>query len=143
MKLVVTIREKMREVVLWMQHAIYTKVFGMDIHYSVKISFSAKLDKANPRGIHIGEYTYIAGGAIVFCHDYARALNTDTYIGKKCFIGANAIVMAGVIIGDEVIVGSGAIVTKNVPSHTIVAGNPARVIKENIKTKKYGQIVYE
>lgn len=49
--------------------------------------------------------------------------------------------MAGVTIGDEVIVGSGAVITKNVPSHTIVAGNPARVIREGIRTKKYGQLV--
>jgi len=49
--------------------------------------------------------------------------------------------MAGVTIGDEVIVGSGAVVTKNVPSHTIVAGNPAHVIREGIRTKKYGQLI--
>lgn len=40
--------------------------------------------------------------------------------------------MCGVRIGDEVIVGSGAVVTKDVPSNTIVAGNPARIIKEGI-----------
>lgn len=79
----------------------------------------------------------------MFSHDYARALHADTYIGKRCFIGSNAIIMAGVTIGDEVIVGSGAVVTKNVPSHTIVAGNPARVIREGIRTKKYGQLVKE
>lgn len=48
--------------------------------------------------------------------------------------------MAGVRIGDEVIVGSGAIVTKDVPSNSIVAGNQARIIKEGIKTKKFGQL---
>lgn len=77
----------------------------------------------------------------MFSHDYSRALHTDTYIGKRCFIGSNAIIMAGVTIGDEVIVGSGAIVTKNVPSHSIVAGNPARIIREGIRTRKYGQLV--
>ena len=82
----------------------------------------------------------LQGGAIVFSHDYSRALMVNTYIGDNCFIGANAIIMAGVTIGNEVVVGSGAIVTKDIPSHCIVAGNPARVIKENIKTKKYGQL---
>ena len=48
--------------------------------------------------------------------------------------------MAGVKIGDEVIVGSGAIVTKDIPSHSIVVGNPARVIKSGIQTKKFGQL---
>lgn len=114
----------------------------MDISYSARISVRAKLDKTNPKGIHIGEESYIASGAIIFSHDYARNLHEDTYIGKRCFIGANAIVMCGVRIGDEVIVGSGAIVTKDVPSNSIVAGNPARIMRQGIQTVKYGQLVY-
>ena len=62
-----------------------------------------KLDKTNPKGIHIGEDSYIASGAIVFTHDFSRSLHKDTYIGKRCFIGANAIIMCGVKIGDEVL----------------------------------------
>ncbi|WP_424191128.1 acyltransferase [Sulfuricurvum sp.] len=137
----VSIRNKMRELVLSVQYFVFTKIFKMDIHPSAKISFGAKIDKTYPEGIHIGKESYVASGAIVFSHDYARAIKVDTRIGKRCFIGANAIIMAGVTIGDEVIVGSGAVVTKNVPSHTIVAGNPARVIREEIKTQKYGQLV--
>ena len=82
----------------------------------------------------------ILGGAIVFTHDFCRGLHCDTYIGKRCFIGAKAIIMCGVTIGDEVVVGSGAIVTKDVPSNCIVAGNPAKIIKEGIRTKKFGQL---
>lgn len=141
MNLAVKLRNMIREIVLVLQYGAYTKFFGMDIHPSAKISFGAKLDKTYPKGIHIGDESYIASGAIVFAHDYARNLHTDTHIGKRCFIGANAIIMAGVTIGDEVIVGSGSVVTKDVPSHTIVAGNPARVIREGIRTKQYGQLI--
>jgi len=49
--------------------------------------------------------------------------------------------MVGVNIGDEVVVGAGSVVTKDVPSNCIVAGNPAIIIKRNIKTKKYGQLI--
>lgn len=49
--------------------------------------------------------------------------------------------MCDVKIGDEVIVGAGAIVTKDVPSNCIVVGNPARVIKQNIHTGKYGYLL--
>lgn len=45
------------------------------------------------------------------------------------FIGARSIVMKGVTIGDGAVVGAGSVVTKDVPANTIVAGNPARVIK--------------
>lgn len=113
----------------------------MKIAKSARISYGAKLDKTNPAGIHIGEESYIASGAIIFSHDFSRGLHEDTFIGKKCFIGANAIIMCGLNIGDECIVGSGAIVTKDVPSHCIVAGNPARIIREGIQTKKFGQLI--
>lgn len=76
----------------------------------------------------------------MFSHDYSRTLRTNTYIGKRCFIGANVIIMAGVTIADEVVVGSGSVVTKDIPSNCIAVGNPARVIKEKIKIKKYGQL---
>lgn len=141
MNIAVVIRNRIRESVLLVQHFVLVKFFKMDIHSSAKISFGARLDKTNPSGVHIDDESYVASGALVFTHDFVKSLHADTYIGKKCFIGANAIIMAGVTIGDEVIVGSGAVVTKNVPSHTIVAGNPARVIKEGIRTKKYGQLV--
>ena len=51
--------------------------------------------------------------------------------------------MCGVKIGNEVIVGAGAVVTKDVPSNTIVAGNPAKIIKTDIRTKKYGQLQFD
>jgi len=49
--------------------------------------------------------------------------------------------MPGVTVGNESIIGSGAIVTKDVPSNSIVAGNPAKIIKEGIRTKRFGQLL--
>lgn len=135
------IRNFIRLIVITLRHFILTAVYGMHIDRSARISFGTKLDKTNPKGIYIGEESYIASGALIFTHDYARGIHKDTYIGKRCFIGANAIVMCGINIGDEVIVGAGAIVTKDVPSHCIVAGNPAKIIKTDIHTKKFGQLI--
>ena len=112
----------------------------MHIDKTARISFGVKLDLTNPRGIYIGKETYIASGAIIFSHDFSRNLHMNTCLGKKCFIGANAIVMCGVSIGDEVIVGAGTIVTKDLPSHCIAVGNPARIIKTNIRTKRFGEL---
>ena len=70
-------------------------------------------------------------------------LLADTYIGKRCFIGVNAIIMCGVKVNDNVIVGSGSVVTKDIPANCIVAGNPARIIKEGIQTKKFGQLMQQ
>ncbi len=137
----IRIRNFIRLVVLSLQKFVYKYIYKMDIASSARISLGAKLDKTYPKGLHIGEESYIASGAIIFTHDYSRNMHSNTYIGNKCFIGSNAIIMCGVKVGDEVIIGSGSVVTKDVESNTIVAGNPARVIKTRIKTKTYGQLV--
>lgn len=137
------IRNLIRLIIINCYYFIYTKIYGMNISKTARISVRAKLDLTNPKGVNIGDETYIASGAIIFTHDYSRGLHENTYIGKRCFIGANAIIMCGITIGDNVVVGSGSIVTKNVPSGSIVVGNPARIIKSEIKTMKYGKIVYE
>ena len=54
------------------------------------------------------------------------------HIGEHVWIGNRAIILKGVTIGDGAIVAAGALVTGDVPAHTIVAGIPARIIKENI-----------
>jgi acetyltransferase-like isoleucine patch superfamily enzyme len=116
----------------------YRRFLGMDIGSGVGISLRAKLDFTYPRGIHIGDYSYIAFGAVIFAHDMSRLVHTDTYVGSYCFIGANAIVLAGVRIGDHCIVGSGSVVTRDVPDRSIVVGNPARIVRSDIDTVKWG-----
>lgn len=112
--------------------------WGMKIGEGARISFKAKLDKTNPKGIFIGNYSYVAFGVVILSHDMSRNLRTETYIGQKCFIGGNSIIMPGVKIGDSCIVGAGSVVTKDVPNNCIVAGNPAKIIKTNINTKNLG-----
>lgn len=135
------LRKFIRLVVIKIIHLLYTKIYGMRLNKKARISFGAKLDKTNPKGVHIDEDSYVASGAIIFAHDFSRGIRKDTYIGKRCFIGANAIIMCGIKIGNEVIVGSGAIVTKDIPSNCIVAGNPAKIIKTEIHTRKFGQLI--
>jgi len=113
--------------------ALLRKVYKMDLGKGVRIAHKAHLDKSiNPRGIHIGDRSWVLNGAFIMAHDHCRALRTDTYIGSDCVIGVNAIIMPGVHIGNEVVIGSGAIVTKDIPSNCIAAGNPAKVLKTNI-----------
>ena len=117
------------------------KFFGMTIGEGTIISRRSNLDwNVNPKGIHIGSYTMVAG-ATILTHDYCRSMKCDTFIGSNCFIGGGAYILPGVHIGDNVIVGMGGVVTKDVPNNCIVAGNPARIIRENIKVGKYGVLI--
>lgn len=109
------------------------KIYGMDIDWTARISTKARLDKTNPTGVHIGARTAVTLGATVLAHDGSRKLHTDTWIGEDCFIGCGAIIMPGVRIGDQVIVAAGAVVTQDIPSHSVAAGNPAIVIKSGIR----------
>ena len=54
------------------------------------------------------------------------------FIGQNVLIGSNSRICKGVTIGDNAIVGACAVVTKDVPANSIVVGNPARVVKQNI-----------
>lgn len=64
-----------------------------------------------------------------------KPISKPIQIGNKVWICAKATILKGVTIGDGAIVAAGAVVTKDVPAYSLVAGNPARVVKENIKWK--------
>ncbi|TCI91741.1 acyltransferase [Tenacibaculum sp. M341] len=116
----------------------------MNIEKNVIISYKARLDKSiNPKGIHIGENTWVLANSVILAHDHLRKMKVNTYIGKNCLIGIDSIIMPGVVIGDHVVVGAGAIVTKDVKSNCIVAGNPAKVLKTGIKLNNKGQLIKE
>lgn len=116
----------------------YNKVWGMHIGEGTRVSLSAKLDQANPGGIHIGRHTALTFGSAMLSHDFPNRQHLDTRIGSYCFIGCGAIIMPGVTIGDHCIVGAGSIVMRDVPSNSVVMGNPARVIERDIMTAEFG-----
>jgi acetyltransferase-like isoleucine patch superfamily enzyme len=64
-------------------------------------------------------------------NDYDRWPDTPPIrIGDNVWIGMNTVVLPGIKIGDNVVIGSNSVVTKDIPSNSIAAGNPCRVIKE-------------
>lgn len=94
--------------------------------------------------ITIGDDCAIAGDVLIQDTDFHPMLDEEgqekTYtkpisIGNHVWICAKATILKGVTIGDGAIVAAGAVVTKDVPAYTLVGGNPAHVIKENVKWK--------
>lgn len=117
------------------------RVYKMDIGKDARISWKAHLDKSiNPKGIHIGDGTHVVNGSMILAHDAWRRIKVDTFIGKDCLIGARSIILPGVTIGDSSVVAAGGVVTKDVLPNTMVAGNPARVIRKGVVVAK-GKIV--
>ena len=111
-----------------------------NIEKGVILESNLLLDKVFPEGIHIGANTQVAAHSLILCHEHVRRDPDDprnpwvthTYIGRNCFIGVRATILPGVRIGDEVVVGAGTIVTKDVPSNSVVVGNPGRIVKTGI-----------
>ncbi|MDI9401162.1 MAG: acyltransferase [Limisphaerales bacterium] len=56
-------------------------------------------------------------------------------IGDGCFIGANSIILKGTELGKNCVVGAGSVVCGKFPDNVIIAGNPAKVLKENVQCK--------
>jgi acetyltransferase-like isoleucine patch superfamily enzyme len=94
--------------------------------------------------ISIGDDCAIGGNVLIQDCDFHPVLDENgqpkpiskpIHIGNKVWICAKATILKGVTIGDGAIVAAGAVVTKDVPAYSLVAGNPARVIKENVVWK--------
>lgn len=131
---------KLRDALLDLRRWYLCKRYKMNLSKSCRFSLQVNFDRTNPKGVYVGDETYIAFGTVILTHDMCREFHANTVIGKRCFIGAQALIMPGVTIGDECVVGAGSVVTKDVPSGSIVAGNPAKIIKSGIKTRAYGKL---
>ena len=120
----------------------YLRLKGCDIGKNSFVARDAHIDFANPKGIHIGDYSRVSVRATINAHDYFRGNgNVDTYIGHHSVIAGQAFVCPGIKIGNHVFVAACSVVTKDVPDHCLVAGNPAKIIKEGIEMNDYYQIV--
>ena len=94
-------------------------------------------------GVHIEDNVFI-GHNVTFINDkLPRSVNVDgemqnesdwkvveTFIKKGASVGSSATILCGITVGENSIIGAGAVVTKDVPPNTVVAGVPAKIIKK-------------
>ena len=117
----------------------------VEIQKGVKIGSRCKISSHTfiCEGVTIGDEVFIGHGVMFINDMYPRATTTggelstdsdwkvvETKVKKGASIGSNATILAGVTIGEKAMIGAGSVVTHDVPRSTIVAGNPARIIRK-------------
>lgn len=135
----------------------FVNLYGCEIGDETKIGTFVEIQKGARIGkrVKISSHTFICEGVtiedevfighgVMFINDkYPRSTTpngtlqseTDwtlipTLVQRRASIGSNATILCGITIGEGAIVGAGSVVTKDVPPYTIVAGNPARVLRK-------------
>lgn len=135
----------------------FTNLYGCEVGDETKIGTFVEVQKGARIGkrCKVSSHTFICEGVtiedevfighnVTFINDrFPRAttagghLQTEadwkceqTLVKRGASVGSSATILCGVTIGEGAIVGAGSVVTKDVPPHTVVAGNPARVLKK-------------
>lgn len=112
------------------------------------------IDIQKPYLLEIGNHVRITNGVTILTHGYEWSVLKGYYgtvmgttgkvkIGNNVFIGMNSTILKGVTVGDNVIIGASSLVNKDIPSNSVAAGNPIRVIMsldEYYEKRKTAQI---
>jgi acetyltransferase-like isoleucine patch superfamily enzyme len=117
-----------------------TFVVGENSYCGERCGFQLAVNK----GIYIGNNTSISHNVRVYTsnqspvdiineNDSINIKSGDVYIGNNCWIGANVFIKEGVKVGDFVVVGANSVVSKDVPSNSIAAGAPIKILKKKVK----------
>jgi acetyltransferase-like isoleucine patch superfamily enzyme len=118
------------------------RLTGCKIAKNVSLGYDIYYDVGNAKLINIEEGVWVASRSLLLCHkrdltnygvgdnyNHLTYIKSPIILKKNCVVGMGAIVMPGVTVGEGAIIAAGSIVTKDVPAWTIVAGNPAKVVK--------------
>ena len=119
----------------------YGKQISVGKRFFANFNFTV-LDEAPVR---IGDDCFIGPNVSIYtaCHSTDPIVRNSrkewaepVTIGNNVWIGGGAIILPGVSIGDNVTIGAGSVVTKDIPSNTVAAGNPCRVLKKIVLAKQ-------
>lgn len=127
------------KVILYRDVTFYLDSPGATISIGNKTYINNRTEIKCQNKVTIGNKCAISWDVVIMDTDY-HSVDDKPYIspvliGNHVWIGCKAIILKGVNIGDGAIIAAGSVVTKDVPANCLVAGNPARIIKENVSWK--------
>jgi len=114
------------------------------VEHHIKIGNSVRIHTQ----VFIPEFTILEDGCwlgpnvVITNAKYPKSPNAKkelkgAYIKKQAIIGANSTLLPGITIGEQAFIGAGSVVTRDVPDKCVVAGNPAKIIKDITDIKAY------
>ncbi|HIY93446.1 sugar O-acetyltransferase [Companilactobacillus sp. HBUAS56275] len=111
--------------------------YGRNLHIGKNVFINAGVTFTDLGGIYLGDNVLIGPNVTIVSVNHqidpSQRRNLDlkpVHIHDNAWLGANVTVTPGVVIGENSVVGAGAVVTKDVPANTIVAGVPAKIIRK-------------
>jgi acetyltransferase-like isoleucine patch superfamily enzyme len=111
-------------------NSLFAAAQSITVGDDVLIAFDVLITDHNSHSLHFPERRDDVSEWMRGRKDWTHVRMAPVVIGDKAWIGARAIILKGVTIGEGAIVGAGSVVTKAVSPWTLVAGNPARVVRE-------------
>lgn len=110
------------------------RCLGVKVGKNVFIAREVLIDDNFPELLTLEDGVVLSWRVVVLMHDTSRHphIVAPVTIKRKALVGVGAIIMPGIIIGEYTQVGSGAVVTKDVEPYTVVAGVPAKKIKDKV-----------
>ena len=115
----------------------FTTDFGKNIHLGKNVFINSGCKFQDQGGIYIGDNALIGHNVVLATLNHeenpekrGNLIPAPIKIGNDVWIGSNVTVLSGVTIGDGAIIAAGAVVTKDVGKNTVVAGVPARYIRD-------------
>ena len=111
--------------------------YGCNIFIGKKVYINTGAVLLDTARIILEDYVQLGPNVVISCtnhdvYDMDRLLVKPVTLKKNCWIGSGVTILPGVTIGEYAVVGAGAVVTKDVPAHSVVIGQPARVLRQNI-----------